>query len=212
MAWTDKQWTTFLALVQPGWKAAAPLTHDEIVAYRVLLDAVEPAAATGALQELVLIPGRPFRPTPNEIASRVRQDVTKPTFDEAFVLIFGRGGALKARRPAGIYADVRAMGQADDAAAWARLEGKHPLVVSFVQRQGLDRLRQMPVDDPDEGMWRRKELREAWELHVEAFDGREVTAIAAGTGREGLRRLDPLAGLPGQLPPVTREQLETAHG
>lgn len=207
MAWTEDQWAAFQSLLQHGFAARDPLTVEQIGVYRVLLDAVEPVAATTALQELVL-EGQVHRPKPGEISARVRRDVSAPTFDEAFVLIFGRGGALKARRPAGVYADGAAMARADDEAAMARLEGKHPLVMSFVQRQGLDRLRQMPVDDPDEGMWRRKELREAWELHVDAFDGREVTAIAAGTGREGMRQLDPLAGLPGQLQQAARERLE----
>lgn len=206
MAWTDDQWELLLSLLEHGFKARDPLTPPEIRAYRILMDRVEPEAATAALQELVL-KAQVFRPVPGEIVAQARHDASVPTFDEAFALIFGRGGALKARRPAGVYADASAMARADDAAVWARLEGRHPLVVAFVQRQGLDRLRQMPVDDPDEGMWRRKELREGWELHVDAFDGREVTAIVAGSGREGLRRLDPLAGLPGQLP-ATRDELE----
>src|SRR5207237_9035503 len=93
------------------------------------------------------------------------------------------------------------------AAARERASQLHPLVGSFVERQGIDRLREMPVDDPDNGHWRRDELRTAWAVHVEAFEGREVAALASGEGREGLRRLDPLAGLD-----APRPQLEPTTG
>jgi hypothetical protein len=84
----------------------------------------------------------------------------------------------------------RAMKAADAAQRLA----ERPIVASFVERQGWDRLRNLPLDDPDWGEKHRKDLEGAWDRHVEAFDGREVVALASG-GREGLRQLDPLAGL-----------------
>lgn len=80
----------------------------------------------------------------------------------------------------------------------------HPLVASFVVRLGYDRLDRdggvldgNPRDGrgEDTAHWVRKELREAWDAHLEAMEGREVAVLAAGTGREGLRRVDPLAAL-----------------
>jgi hypothetical protein len=68
------------------------------------------------------------------------------------------------------------------------------MVRAFVLRQGIERLRHLPLDDPDWGFKRRDELHKAWAAHVEAFDGREVAALASG-GRGELERLDPLAAL-----------------
>jgi hypothetical protein len=197
-------WARLFALLDAGWPGE--LTPDAADAYRTLLEGVSPDVIVDALRQL-LHAGHKFRPTAAEILGRAQHDPSRPTFDEAYALIFGAGGALNARRQPGRYPDAAAVGRADDDAVWGRLADMHPLVGEFVRRQGLDRLRQMPVDDPDEGMWRRKELRDAWELHVDAFDGREVAAIASGTGREGMRQLDPLAGLPGELAASARREL-----
>jgi hypothetical protein len=53
------------------------------------------------------------------------------------------------------------------------------------------------ADGPGHGHWARKELREAWDRHVDASDGRELAVLASG-GRLGLRQLDPLAALGGR--------------
>jgi hypothetical protein len=75
----------------------------------------------------------------------------------------------------------------------------HLLIRPFIERQGIDRLQRIPIDDPDWGWKHRGELEEAWDAHVEAFDGRQVAALAAGRP-DGLRQLDPVAAmsLPGQ--------------
>jgi hypothetical protein len=67
-------------------------------------------------------------------------------------------------------------------------------VRAFVERQGIDRLRGLQLADPDWGEKRRADLERAYNEHVEAFDGREVAALASG-GRGELARLDPLAAL-----------------
>ena len=113
-----------------------------------------------------------FPPSAGEIAAAARRDPSQPTFDEMLVLL---RRAMKAANPAQRLADRR-------------------IVAAFVERQGWGRLRNLPLDDPDWGEKTRRELREAWDRHVEAFDGREAAALASGD-RDGLQRLDPLASL-----------------
>jgi hypothetical protein len=169
MRWTDEQWTTFCALLEEWW----PGDFDGAAraAWRVALDGMEPEAASETAQRM-LLQGRRFRPSVSEFLTDARQDPSRPTFDETLVLL------------------RRAMKAADPA---ERL-GEWPIIAAFVERQGWDRLRNLPLDDPDWGEKTRRELREAWDRHVEAFDGREVAALASGD-RDGLRQLDPLASL-----------------
>jgi hypothetical protein len=195
--WTDEQWAMFFDLLDKGWPG--DLDPDGATAYQVLLDGTAPDEVVDALRRL-LHQGARFRPSAAEILSARRRDVSRPTFDEAFVMIFGPRGVLRARPAVRRYADEAERRRVHDDAARRRAASMHPLLAAFVERQGLDRLRQMPVDaartehGPGDGHWARKELREAWERHVDAFDGREVAALASG-GRIGLRQLDPLAAL-----------------
>jgi hypothetical protein len=211
----DRDWQRLFALLDHGWPGE--LTADAAGAYRALLDGTDLDAIVAAVRRL-LHEGRTFRPSAAEILGTARTDPSRPTWEEAFRLIFGPRGALAARRPPGIYADQRAMALADDAAVRDRLTGMHPLVGAFVERQGIERLRSLPLDernadDPADAMWRRKELREAWDRHLEATDGREVAALAAGGDHtEGLRRLDPLSALnPPAAPELERGTATKEH-
>lgn len=170
MTWTDEQWNAFCALIAGGW--GGDFADSERAAYRVLLDRIEPQAAIVAVRELVLS-GREFypRPTASDIAACAHADPSVPTFDEMLILI---------RRAA------KRDGAQDEALA-------HPLVASFVARQGWDRLRLLPIDDPEWGEKHRRDLYGAWERHCESQEHREVAALAAGGG---LRQLDPLHALP----------------
>lgn len=194
MSWTEQQWSMFTAILSRGFAARDPFTEQDSDVYRLLLDGVEPEAALTAVREIVL-EGKALRPKPGEIVARAKRDSSKPTFEEAYRLIFGPGGVLAARPSVTRWRDEGHRRALCNEAAARRAEALHPLVGSFVARQGLDRLRELPVDDPDYGEMRRRDLREAWERHVDASDGREVTALAAGTGRTGLRQLDPLTAL-----------------
>jgi hypothetical protein len=171
MTWTDEQWDAFCALIAGGW--GGDFADSERAAYRVLLDGVEPQAAILAVRELVLS-GREFypRPTASDIAASARGDSSTPTFDEMLLLL---RRAMKAVDPS------------------ERIAAAHPLVASFVDRQGWDRLRTLPLDCPDWGEKTRRELREAWDRHVESQDRRQVAALASGRG--DLKQLDPLASL-----------------
>jgi hypothetical protein len=169
VTWTATEWDAFCGFVEESW----PGSFDDAAAasWRVLLDRVEPRAATESLSRL-LHEGRAFRPSVSELLAACRSDPSAPTFDEALLLI------------------RRAMKAADPA---ERLAASHPLVVSFVERQGWDRLRTLPLDCPDWGEKTRREFREAWDRHVESQDRRQVAALASGRG--GLKQLDPLASL-----------------
>jgi len=207
-AWQPDQWTAFVSLLQRGFASKEPFTEADAIAYEVLLDGVEPEACVRALRELVQ-EGQALRPRPGEIAARARRDPSRPTFDEAYRLIFGRGGILAARPENRRYEDllddetgemirsaVEVKHRAERAAVRQAAEAVHPLVGQFVVRQGIDHLRSLRLDDPEYGGLRRRELREAWDAHAAAFDEREVAAIAAGGDvRQGLRQMDPLAAL-----------------
>lgn len=194
MSWTDQQWAMFTAILSRGFAARDPFTAEDSDVYRLLLDGVDPDAALRAIREIVL-DGQALRPRPGEIVKRAKADRSLPTFEEAYRLIFGPGGILRAQPAITRWANEGERGRLFNEAAAERAAMMHPLVGSFVARQGLDRLRTLPVDDPDYGEVRRKELREAWDRHVAASDGREVAALAAGTGRSGLRQLDPMVAL-----------------
>lgn len=198
MTWTTNKWDVFVAVLQRGFAARDPFTQDDADVYRLLLDDVNPEDAIRAVRELVA-EGQEFRPKPGAITARVRNDASRPTFAEAYELIFGRGGVLRAqpaRKPGPqVYSSERERQQAFNDAAVERAKTMHPLVAAFVIRQGIDRLRNLPLEDPDWGDKTRRELEQAWDQHVEAFEDREVVAIAAG-GRSGeLEQLDPLKAL-----------------
>jgi hypothetical protein len=84
--------------------------------------------------------------------------------------------------------------QARSHSAVGRAYALHPLLGDFVERYGVHRLRMLPVDDPDYGELRRRELREAWNRHREATEERDVAALASRRRGE-LRRFDPLRSL-----------------
>jgi hypothetical protein len=59
----------------------------------------------------------------------------------------------------------------------------------------MDSLRRLPVDDPEQGKWEQKKLREQWAEHMEAWDSRREHMVALGRGDGGPRRLDPISAL-----------------
>jgi hypothetical protein len=181
-------------ILDGGWPG--DFTTNDEHAYYFLLNDYTATQVTNALKALRT---RKFRPSASEIANVLTPTAAAaPTFDEMFTLLFSPRGALAAPGEQGTR---------------QRLTSVHPLVAAFAERQGIQRLKELPVHDPDDGHWRRKELRDAWTAHVDAHADREIAALAAGTGREGLHRLDPLAALtppdtttgPAQLPATTTE-------
>lgn len=218
MTWTDQQWGMFFELLDKGWPG--DLDEGGAEAYRVLLGDIDPQIITAGVRRL-LMQGARFRPSAAEILGAARHDPGRPSFAEALVLI---RHALVARPPRGARYDddpepeddeprprgwrsaERKRSDAEHGAVTDRLAAMHPLVAAFAQRQGIDRLKRLQLDDPEWGEKRRADLEASWDEHVDTFSGREVAALAAGERREtGLQRLDPLAAI-GIAPP--QPQLE----
>jgi hypothetical protein len=193
MAWTDQQWDTFAGLVTEGW----PGQFDDNAAdsWRTLLDGTEPATAAEALRRL-LLEGHRFRPSVSEVLEAARRDPSKPTFAEAYLLIYGRRGALRARPERRVYRDHKEQRKLEDDAIRERAGQLHPLVATFIDRQGIGRLQQLPVNDPEWGEKHRRDLEKAWDQHAEAMADRDVAQLAAAPGRRhALGKFDPLAAL-----------------
>jgi hypothetical protein len=168
-------------------------------------------AARGVTSEAALLAIRScpaeqrFPPSAPELAALARRDPSAPTFEEMLRLW---KLARKARPLESRFDNEAHMLSARNDAAMARAFELHPLVGSFVERFGVGRLRMLPLDDPDWGEKRKADLREAWDRHCEAMEGREVAAVAAGR-RDGLRAFDPLAVLgAGPLPKELHVELE----
>jgi hypothetical protein len=115
--------------------------------------------------------------------------------------VYGKGGVLRALPP---YTGPESRTPEKIAEArQARLGELHPLVQAFVNRQGIRRLSLLEVDDPEWGEVKRKELRDAWDRHVEAMADRDVAElVAGGERRPGLNRFDPLAALGASRPQI----------
>jgi hypothetical protein len=169
---TRDEFRTAAFLLGGGWPGQ--FTANDEDAYYFLLSDFDVADVMRALKALR---HAKFRPSASEIANVLTPEKSAvPTFDEMFTLLFSPRGALAASGVDGTR---------------ARLAGLHPLVSSFAERQGVQRLKELPVHDADDGHWRRKELLVAWDGHVEAMEGREVAMVASGGS--DLRRLDPMA-------------------
>jgi hypothetical protein len=192
--WSTSTWAAFCALIDEAWPGSFD-QHAE-ASYRTALDAYDPALVVRALQVLITS-GQKFRPSVPELVAAIRSDPTRPTFEEALTLIFSPGGVLHARpdrRALAMYASERERFAICNQAMLDRAAQFHPLIGSFVARYGLERLRMLPVDDPQWGNKHRADLERAWERHVAATDGREALALASGRKGE-LRALDPLAAI-----------------
>lgn len=170
VTWESDQWQAFCALAAASWPGE--FSEADRKAWRVLLDEIEPPVAIEGLKRL-LYSGRQFYPRPavSDLLAATRDDPSQPTFDEAVALIY---------RAACFFGNRRV--------EW--LSERAPLVASFVEVQGPDRVFCLPLDDPEWGEKHRRELREAWDRHLQASEGRQVAALASG--QEGLRQLKPI--------------------
>lgn len=191
MTWSEQEWDGFCALLEEGWPGAFDDATRE--SWGILLAEVQPAQAVTALKRL-LFAGSKFRPSVSELLAEVRRDPSVPSFLEMERLVFGPKGALSAQAPAGKYADQAEMRRAEHLAVISRARDMHPLVASFVHRQGIDRLKSLELGDPTWGEKRRSDLEREWHEHLDKQDGREIAVLASGR-REQMERLDPLSAL-----------------
>jgi hypothetical protein len=195
---TDQEWESICFLVEEWWPpspAEGEFDEHRRRSWRLALDGFEADAIAQAIKAL-LIAGGKWRPRVAEVIGQLRKDPSKPTFEEAYQLIYGSRGVLRAQPIVSIFPSESDRARAYAQAAKDRVAGMHPLVAAFVSRYGVDRLRNLEVDHLDYGDLKRRELREAWERHCEALDGRNIAALAAGRRGE-IGRLDPLAALGG---------------
>ena len=173
----NESWTRVARALLGSWpERVASWGAEGIAAY------VEELEARGVTADAALVAIRScsadqkFPPSAPELAGMARRDPSRPTFDEAYVGIYGPGGILGYKR-AGVVVS--------------------PWVTAFVDWYGIDRLRRLEVDHDEYGDLKRAELRRSFEQFLEATDGREVAQIAQRSQRGGLGRLDPLAALDG---------------
>lgn len=133
-----------------------------------------------------------FPPSASKLAAQARIDPSVPTFDEAWILI--DRVLSRTPEPDGRFKSEGEARKAHDEAILKALDVHHPMLRSFVERQGVARLRTIQTGDPQWGEKLMADLRSAWDRHIEATDRRQVAALASGD-REGLRQLDPLAAI-----------------
>jgi hypothetical protein len=164
------EWATIAARMEAYWpgspfsQTVQSLWFERLAAY----DGRQVAVAI----DVVMAEGSAFLPSLGQLLKAISLDPSVPTSADAVQLV--ERCSRDTDRP--LPSDL------------------HPLVVSFIERQGRKRLGQVPLGDPDWGEKHRRDLERAWEAHVEAFEGREVAARAAGAGGD-LKHLDPLAAL-----------------
>ena len=187
MTWTPEQQRQVAGVLLGTWTEVVGRWGREAVA--AYLGELE---ARGILAEdVVAVLREPvasdFPPSAASVAAMV-QRAARPTSEEAITLIVA---ALGVGMPRGEFATPGATQAAWARAAVDRAFELSPLVGSFVQAYGASRLGALGLDDPEWGTLRRRELRDAWERHVEATDVR--VALAGGHGE--LRKVDPLAAL-----------------
>lgn len=185
MSMTIDEWGTLALLIEEWWPGE--FTDAKEQAWRIGLADYDSEQVFAALKVLLARGGK-FRELP-EIVAQILSDPSRPTFEEAFALIYEPRGIL--------------WGRSDTRAKEFALAQVHPLVASFAIRYGISRLRMLEVDHDEFGALKRKELRDAWDRHVEACEGRDVAALMAPRGKS-LGRLDPLAvlGVPQSRPQI----------
>jgi hypothetical protein len=166
---TDDEFNACSALIRDWFKGQ--YTADEKDSYRIALGDLPGEHVLLALKKL-LAAGQVFTPKPGEIIAAIEHDPGVPTWAEAQCHIFATPATLRRRG------------------------APHPALAAFIdQMGGLDTLRLLPIDDPQDGKWERKRLREQYTEHLEAWDARREHTFAIGRGDGGPRRLDPISAV-----------------
>jgi hypothetical protein len=195
---TEASWHQVGRALLGRWPSQVATWGEEGIAAFVeelLADGLTAEQALVALRSYRPEPGKDFPPSVPAVVALARTDPSQPTPEEAYQMIYGKGGVMRARlKPGASFPSEAAMLGARDEVRLERAQEIHPLLGAFVERFGVHRLAMLEVDDPEYGEVRRKDVREAWARHCEAFAGREVAAIASGR-RSGLGKLDPLSAL-----------------
>lgn len=191
---TTEEWNAIELLLDKGFKWREPFGEVQSSVYRTLLDGHSCDLIVDVIRALVAR-GQVFGPTPGEIVALIRLDPSLPTWAEAYQLLYGRGGVMKAhpKYPPGGWTGSE-LEEARDRVQLERADALHPMLGAFVRGYGLARLRMLEVDDPAFGELERKRLGEHWARFVVANEGREVASLVAGR-RGSLARFDPAEAL-----------------
>jgi len=183
---TDDQWDATCLLMENCWRGEFDDTRRE--SYRVFLDRYDPEEVQAALN-LLITNGSPFLPAVPEIVQAIRECAGErsgpPSFTEAWAVI------LKALR----------IKPQEDALNWLRERESGDLLAGFVQAEGYNRLRLLPVDDPQYGPVEVERLRQRWTEFADVAIQREHRGIAqlAARGEKALGPHKP--DFRGALPP-----------
>ena len=198
MTWTPEETALVKRTLIGSWPGTITTWGaDAIDAYLYVLQ----ARGLTAEQTLTAIgtwpAGSDFPPSAPNLAAKALEDPSRPTFAEMLWLV---QRALKAwNQPrTGSFDNEAAMLKVSERAVLDRAATMHPLVASFVDRTGVERLQREVGELADEqyGSVRRRDLERAWAEHCDTQDRRERFALAAGrSGRGQLGRFDPLASI-----------------
>jgi hypothetical protein len=196
MTWTSDEQRTIARALLGSWPGTIPgWGKDAFAAFLAELQARNLTAEQVLVAVRSWPAGSDFPPSAPNLAAAARRDPGVPTASEMITLIFGRGGVLSARTK--IRKASWEMGErdaADQDAMRERLADMHPIVASFVDREGLERLRGLNLEDVEYGGARRRMLEQRWGEHLEAVESREV-AVLTSSRRGEMAKLDPLAAL-----------------
>lgn len=209
MSWTPDEQRAVATALLGSWPATlAQLGQEAIAAYIGELEARGLEAPAVLLAIRTWPAGSDFPPAAPNLAAAARRGPDRLTFAEAFTLIYGRGGALKARPKPGRYDNEAQMIGARHDAARERAYELNPLLGAFVDQVGIERLWSLPINDEEFGSVRRRELEQQWDQFLEVSEHRDAVALVSATAPElvarGPRRLTPQAMAPpaaDQAPP-----------
>jgi hypothetical protein len=168
---TDDEWEGVCTLIEAAWPGE--FGDVQRVAYRTLLDDHSAEQLVAALKALAR-QGGSFRPSVSEIAGTLHADPSKPTWPEAL---------RDLRRALAVRQAYHATDAEKEArcATWLR-EHSHELVACFFEAQTYERLRSLPIDDPDYGQLETKRLAEQWEAFVGRAEERVAHGLPVATG------------------------------
>ncbi len=182
---TNDEWRTVCGLMENAWTGG--LTEDKRDAYRVFLGKLDADRVLAALHALAE-EGKPFLPAAPEILRAVRdlEEPPVPAWSEVWPRL------------------RKALWKPTEAEAIAYVEELHPMVAAFLKAEGWQRLREQPLNDPDYGTLRLRDLEQRWSEFVDVAAARRRQGHALhATGAPQVE-----VGIPSAVTAPTRRELE----
>lgn len=171
------EWHVIFALLRGSWPGA--LSSSDALAYVMVLSDLPPGDVARAVRKLARA-GRKYRPTPPEVRTQLgatTDDEPAPTFDEAWAAICHAG----------------AVSRWDADRAGEMLTGA---IGAWAQLRGLDRLWQLPTEDPDGGRFVLRDLERSYASFCEAWAVPARREQLAAPRRGELGPLRPMDSIP----------------